>query len=107
MSPPTRNGGPVGGPAVANHLTPARITKPDPPKGNGAASPVAVRAVAAYGPCRGRGLWNYAVTCSRGCGVHLHRGGPPRDGGHLRTAPCGETYLILTRTVLPALGGAA
>jgi hypothetical protein len=62
----------------------------------------AVRA-AAFGPCRGRTMWSYAVRCSRCGGTHLHRGGPPREDGHLRTAPCGLTYRVLARTVLPAL----
>lgn len=72
-----------------------------------ATSPAAVRAVAAYGPCRGRTLWTYPVRCDRCRGVHLHRGGPPRTDGHLRTAPCGQTYVIVARTIVPALEGAA
>lgn len=66
--------------------------------------PNGIRAVhgAAYGPTFGRALWVYPVDCPRGHGVHMHRGGPPKPEGHLRSAPCGETYVILARTVLPA-----
>jgi hypothetical protein len=59
----------------------------------------AVAAVTVDQPCPGRRLWQYRVVDRRGH-VHLHRCGPPTEDGHLRTAPCGETYLIL-------VGGAA
>lgn len=66
-----------------------------------------IERAAAYGPCAGRSLWAYLVRCSRCGGAHLHRGGPPRPDGHLRTAPCGQTYVLVARTVLPAIGRAA
>ena len=44
-------------------------------------------------PCPGRQMWQYRVVDSRGH-VHLHRCGPPREVGYLRTAPCGEVYVI-------------
>jgi hypothetical protein len=53
----------------------------------------AVTAVTVDGPCPGRRLWQYRVVDSRRH-VHLHRCGPPSEDGHLRTAPCGETYVI-------------
>ena len=53
-----------------------------------------VTAVTVDGPCPGRRLWQYRVVDGRGH-VHLHRCGPPREDGHLRTAPCGLTYLIV------------
>ena len=44
-------------------------------------------------PCPGRSMWQHRVVDSRGH-VHLHRCGPPRKDGYLRTAPCGDVYVI-------------
>jgi hypothetical protein len=57
-------------------------------------STVAVTAVTVDPPCPGRRLWAYRVVDPLGH-VHLHRCGPPREDGHLRTAPCGEVYVIV------------
>jgi hypothetical protein len=59
-------------------------------------------ASASYAPAPGRALWHYAVECPRGH-VHLHRGGPPRAGGHSRVAPCGARCQILARAVDPVI----
>lgn len=56
----------------------------------------------AYAPCQGRALWSYAASCPGGHGIHMHRAGPPRSDGYLRTAPCGREYRVLARTVVPA-----
>lgn len=66
----------------------------------GAAAAPVVQA-AAYSPCPGRRLWIYAARCPSGHGTHLHRGGPPRPDGHLRTAPCGVTYRIVVPALVP------
>ncbi len=99
-APETRSGGPPA-PATANNPDPA---KPQDPHHDNAARDARVAYVwgVAYGPTAGRGLWWYAVTCPRGHGVHLHRGGPPRQEGHPRTPPSGEAYVVLARTILPA-----
>lgn len=56
-------------------------------------------ALTTVAPEPGRRWWHYIVTCHR-CGHdHVHRAGPPRAAGYLRTGRCGATYRILSSVV--------